>query len=123
MVALCEMLHDESPGGAGTRSFRQTHALLDERLRLMREEGVAEAWAHGAMFAVMAKAGQAPDGGRDHVKQWCDRALTASNVILGTDCVQSKAYPAYAKRLLDSMRCENNPGHMCRMLQIGMLLI
>ena len=98
LVALCESLHAEAPGGPGRRSFADTAKLLEERLALLREEGVAVEWAHGAMFVVMVKASQA-GGRRKDFKMWAERTKRSAEVLLGKDSVQYQMYAHWAQEL------------------------
>ena len=96
LVALCELLHEERPGGGGTRNYKQLAKLLDEKLALMRDENVSEAWAHGAMFVAMIKAKEC--GSRAAFRNWAERAKKAAEIAMGADSVYYQAYAEHAQQ-------------------------
>ena len=97
LVELCDLLHGERVGGGGTRPYGEVRALLEERLGLLRAEGVAEAFAHGAMLVVSAKAHE--QGQRDEALGWARRALDGATLALGADSVPHRLYADWAAKL------------------------
>ena len=97
LVELCTLLHEERPGGEGTRSFSEVSALLEERLRLLRQEGVSEVFAHGAMLVVSSRARE--HGHVEVARHWAERALECATTALGADSMHYRLYAEWVAQL------------------------
>ena len=89
MASLRAQLKQEQRRGAEGGTLEQCTCLLSELLSLMRQEGVAEVWAHDAILDVIVKAWRT--GHRDQCTAWTHRWIADMKMIVGDDLdVQAK---------------------------------
>jgi len=80
MASLSGLLAHEKRAG-GTHSYEECEGALEELLGLMRLEGIAEAWAHADVAALMAKAWAT--GHKEACASWGERWVASMTILVG----------------------------------------
>lgn len=81
---------DGQTHGGDNLSFKQLAKRLEERLMLMKAEGIPEALAHSATFCTVERAAQA--GYKSAARALCKQAVEGARITLGEDNVTYMHY-------------------------------